>query len=684
MKRLLILTAGFGEGHNTAARNIRDAVEALAGDEAQVELYDLFDSCYGRLNDLMRRAYVTAINKTPRLWKGIYALADRPGLVEANVLALTRLRRAMENLLASYQPDVVVSTYPLYNFLIDDLFTDGRRRHFQQVTVITDSISVNSFWYRSQSDSYIVANEQTARVVRDAGVPEEKVKVLGFPVQTEFADPRRREGLPDLTRGGRPRILFLINSGKKRAPKVLERLLKHKDWDLTISAGRDSKVLALAHEFRAQAPDRVRVIDWTSQMPDELMSHHVVITKAGGATVQEAIAAQTPLLINQIVPGQESGNYELIRETNCGALAEKPKDVVTWLERAFAHNARLWRLWKCNIAELSQPNSARHIAEYLLDEAVPQGAGLPPLHLLPKPQGEPSESGAPAIVKRQKQLLHCDFHTHSTFSDGKLTVPELVDLYGQRGFDVLTVTDHLCDPRKLLGKFCNLTGLVLPPDEVDTYFAVIERERRRAWKKYGLILMTGIEFNKDALTAKGSTHLLGIDLKTPINPSLDLKETIAAIHEQGGLAVASHPHLQSSVWGKNTLYLWEHQEEYKPLIDAWEIANRDDIFNPVGLKRLPFLANSDLHKPKHIYSWKTLLYCEKEPEAIKECIRVNRDVSMTLYRDHHFAMEDGESGASPRVTSIKMSELAAAAEAQALPAPVSANVAGAGARQSFA
>ena len=68
-------------------------------------------------------------------------------------------------------------------------------------------------------------------------------------------------------------------------------------------------------------------------------------------------------------------------------------------------------------------------------------------------------------------------------------------------------------------------------------------------------------------------------------------------------------------------------------MDAWEITNRKTIFTPVGLKRFAFLAGSDFHKPKHIYSWKTLLHCPKDPEAIKECIRHNEHVSLTLYRD---------------------------------------------------
>jgi len=209
----------------------------------------------------------------------------------------------------------------------------------------------------------------------------------------------------------------------------------------------------------------------------------------------------------------------------------------------------------------------------------------------------------------------------------------VVDFYGKRGFDCICITDHLGDPRRLIGKLSRLLNLTLGPEQMEEYFDVIERERRRAWRKYSMRVMTGLEFNKDGYTQKTSAHLLGINLKAPVDPALDLPPTIGEIHAQGALAVASHPHIMKSEWGKNTLYLWENQKIFAPLIDAWEIANRNNIFTPVGLKRLAFLANSDFHKPKHIYSWKTLLRCEKEPEAIKECIRKNEHLAITLYRD---------------------------------------------------
>ena len=209
----------------------------------------------------------------------------------------------------------------------------------------------------------------------------------------------------------------------------------------------------------------------------------------------------------------------------------------------------------------------------------------------------------------------------------------MIDFYGRRGFDCICITDHVADPRRLIGKFSELLNFTIAADQLDEYFDMLERERRRAWRKYDMLVMTGLEFNKEGFTKKTSGHLLGIDLKAPITPSLDFVEIIAQIHSQGGLAVAAHPHVMKSEWGKNTLFLWENQEVFAPIIDAWEIANRNNIFTPVGLKRFAFLANSDFHKPKHIYSWKTLLHCEKDPEAIKDCIRRNEHVSLTLYRD---------------------------------------------------
>lgn len=81
-----------------------------------------------------------------------------------------------------------------------------------------------------------------------------------------------------------------------------------------------------------------------------------------------------------------------------------------------------------------------------------------------------------------------------------------------------------------------------------------------------------------------------------------------------------------------SVYLWKNHERLATMFDAWEVANRDDLFNVVGLKKFNYIANSDFHEERHLLSWKTLLRCEKNIEAVKEAIRNNDRVSLFLYR----------------------------------------------------
>jgi len=645
MKKVLILTAGFGEGHNAAARNVREALE-LASDDFKVEILDLLEISYGRLNQLVRTTYAKVIDYAPSVWNGIYEWLDGARWPHPDgAVGLFRLREHLSDILKSTEPDCVITTYPLYAPLIQLLYQDHSERPFRLISVVTDSITAHSMWWRSPCDYWVVSNDATAEVLRAGGVPADRVKALGFPVSPRFSDLRSRFLESPETAAVR-RLLLVVNHNKKKAARTVEELLELPRVHLTVTVGRDAELKSELAEATRNHSDRVTLLGWTNIMPRLLVESHLLITKAGGAIIQEALAARCPMIINHVIPGQEEGNARLVTESGYGAVAEHRKHVAGLVEEAFAHHGLRWHQWRKNLERDSKPDGAIRLAELVnkvchendeerqrqpLFGAKRQAVGL----------AEPSTEDDPDFIVTRRSVpqtrehppLLCDLHTHTTYSGGSLSVSELVDFYGRRGFDCVCITDHLADPRRLLGKLVRLTNLVLSPNQLDEYFEVIARERRRAWHKYSMLLMTGIEFNKDGLTPKSSAHLLGIDLQSPINPGLDLEATITEIHRQSGLAVASHPHVMKTDWGKNTLYLWENQDKYASIIDAWEIANRNNIFSPVSLKRLPFLANSDFHKPKHIESWKSILRCEKHPDAIKACIRDNRNVSITLYRD---------------------------------------------------
>src|ERR1044071_4673318 len=98
MKKVLILTASFGEGHNTAARSIRDALE-LTSEEVAVEVLDLFASTYGIINTILRKTHLQVVQRTPKLWAGIYKWLDDSPTLGKNLGSMTRLQNALEDII---------------------------------------------------------------------------------------------------------------------------------------------------------------------------------------------------------------------------------------------------------------------------------------------------------------------------------------------------------------------------------------------------------------------------------------------------------------------------------------------------------------------------------------------------------------------------------------------------------
>ena len=366
--RLLVLTAGFGEGHNAAARALGAAWDDLHGC-GSAKVVDLLELASPRLNRVTRWAYLKAINRTPRLWSRAYEWMDRSVLLPRSFGLLLRGDRALlARVLADEEPAAVCSTYPVYAFMLQRLRAEGRTvpPHFN---IVTDSISINSLWWRAGCDGWFVPNEDSAAVLRGAGLPAASVRVSGFPVTLFF---RRHQGEfqpPDLAAGGAPRVLYIINSGTRHAEATAARRFAQEDWDVTCAVGRDERLRRRLTERAAGRRRPAQILGWTDRIPELLMTHHAVISKAGGATTQEAVAARCPMIVNQIVPGQEEGNYELLRRHGAGALAETPEAALELLRRLFDHRGELWRSWRKAITALSRPEAATTIAAEVLEAA---------------------------------------------------------------------------------------------------------------------------------------------------------------------------------------------------------------------------------------------------------------------------------------------------------------------------
>jgi processive 1,2-diacylglycerol beta-glucosyltransferase len=364
LKNILILTAGYGEGHNSAARGIRDGLRKLAPHDVHVELHDLFADTYGLANDWARVLYMGMINRTPRVWGVIYRWLDRQTDFVGDFRVFLMLKIYLRRLLERLQPAVIVSVYPAYSHMLDEMFGRDGAPQYKRVVVVTDSISVNAIWYQCSADYFLLPNEVSADILHHAGIPEEKVKTFGFPVSPVFAQPGEMRPPPSEENGRR--VLYIINAANRSAPELVRKLADLPEIQLTVTVGRNAGLKLSVEKIRQTVTQEFEAVAWSDELPRLLRTNHLVISKAGGATVQEAMSAGCPIIVNHVIPGQEEGNARYIMETRSGTVALTPDAVIAAVRKAFANDAAQWREWSTNISQLGRPTAALDIANFLL------------------------------------------------------------------------------------------------------------------------------------------------------------------------------------------------------------------------------------------------------------------------------------------------------------------------------
>jgi predicted metal-dependent phosphoesterase TrpH len=237
-------------------------------------------------------------------------------------------------------------------------------------------------------------------------------------------------------------------------------------------------------------------------------------------------------------------------------------------------------------------------------------------------------------------FLLCDFHVHTRWSDGKLTIAEVVDLYGKTGrFDVIAITDHVLMKRDFLARAARIATLgqrrfSVPEAEFQDYLKDIAEQAERARKQYGMLVVPGVEVTQNHIKARKNSHIIALGVTEYISADQNADAILREIRRQGGVSIACHPHHRTTRRIEiSTCYLWDNRKTLADLVDVWEAANRDDLFSVTSLKHYPYVANSDFHKPKHLYSWKTLLRCDKTWPSVKAALKSNVDVALMLYRN---------------------------------------------------
>lgn len=348
LDRVLILSASYGEGHQQAALAVQDALIAQYPG-IDVKIIDYLHTVHPMLNSFARYCYLKSVRFAPALYGLFYKGTSR---ITPQSLLQRRLNHlGFEDLaeyLDAYRPTIVLSTFPTPAGVMSLL----RQRGLTDIpgaTVITDH-AIHSQWIHPFTDHYFVGSDHVRKGLMLRGVSEKRITVTGIPIRPVFFQEvnksalRAKLGLEDniptlLVMGGAYGVLGDI-------AQICEELFcSPRRIQVLVVCGRNRRMRAQVEQLAQDATNPVWVYGFSREVHELMGVSDLVITKAGGLTISEALAMELPMLLYRPIPGQETQNASFLVKSRVAVLARNRKEVIAHVERLFRDDqSRLRRM----------------------------------------------------------------------------------------------------------------------------------------------------------------------------------------------------------------------------------------------------------------------------------------------------------------------------------------------------
>ncbi len=215
----------------------------------------------------------------------------------------------------------------------------------------------------------LLPNQEVANLASDYHISENKIEITGIPVSPFYAlnkisKPALRKEL-----GWEQDTPTILAVGSRRVEQLEAALniVNHfgQKIQLVAVAGNDNTLYQQLKGLDWHIP--VHIYEFVSDMPRFLLASDGLITKAGGLIVTEALAAGLPMMLIDIIPGQETGNAEYVVSHGAGEISLEPLEVLQTLSHWFQDDLKLLKEQSENARAIGKPEfwiaNSRNIME---------------------------------------------------------------------------------------------------------------------------------------------------------------------------------------------------------------------------------------------------------------------------------------------------------------------------------
>jgi len=393
--KIIIFTASYGGGHNSVAKALAEYLKSHYP-KTNVEVID-FMKRFVAGDRIMRTLYKQSAKRLPAAYGIFFHLTDKLFDKPIWKKILTPSLNKVRVFLTEAKPDIVVSVYPTAGLVCSLL---SKELGFRTATVITD-FGAHSQWIQPLTDLYFVPTDDLKKFLVSRGIKPKRIKVTGIPLRKEFSIAHRttscpvrsEHNLPTESVGmNEPNYSLLDASNGLRSPAKIATAIRRRfnlsnkftvllmsgeygignikelckrlirlPIQLIVVCGNNKRLYRKVSEFRNK---NLLCLGFTDQVHNLMAISDVLIGKAGGITVSEAMAMGLPLIIYRPIPGQEFFNVDYLVNEGAALYAHHKDDVINRVGFIYEHPHRLKEM-KQKAYEIGRPNATKKICHWL-------------------------------------------------------------------------------------------------------------------------------------------------------------------------------------------------------------------------------------------------------------------------------------------------------------------------------
>ena len=381
-KKVLIMSASTGGGHNRAAKAMKEEIEkrCINGEYITCEIVDSLKLINTTMDKIISSGYEKSAKYTPKAWGGVYKISD------ANIMSKhefkgnlfnSLLSSRLKKLLKESKPDLIIGTHPFPMIALSTLkkkypYRNAFNSFFVPplISVLTD-YTAHSAYIQDEIDYYIAGDEYVREVLISEGIEDDKIKPYGIPVEKSFLEHRDKNIVLEELGLESDKFTVLLMGGSFGAGNIKdtlkELLLIDRDFQILVITGRNESLKErLEKSLEKSSFDKnISVLGFTKDMNDILSAVDIIVSKPGGLTTTECLLKELPMIIPYYIPGQEEENAEFLEEKGIAVWIRKKDDSSKIINYLLSNQEELENMRK-NTEILAKPNSTKNICDILL------------------------------------------------------------------------------------------------------------------------------------------------------------------------------------------------------------------------------------------------------------------------------------------------------------------------------